>query len=73
MRAYSEDLRKKIVAALERGMSKAEATRLFEVSLSSVSSDTLRPSDRENRSSPKRALDDPARQTRKPNSFSKRT
>jgi transposase len=36
MRAYSEDLRKKIVAALERGMSKAEATRLFEVSLSSV-------------------------------------
>src|SRR5215213_4308866 len=36
MRAYSEDLRKKIVAALERGMSKAEATRLFDVSLSSV-------------------------------------
>jgi transposase len=33
---YSEDLCKKIVAALERGMSKAEATRLFEVSLSSV-------------------------------------
>jgi transposase len=36
MRAYSEDLRKKIIAALERGMSKAEAARLFDVSLSSV-------------------------------------
>ena len=37
MRAYSEDLRKKIVAALEqRGMSKAEAARTFSVSLSSV-------------------------------------
>ena len=35
MRAYSQDLRKEIVAALERGMPKAEATRLFEVSLSS--------------------------------------
>ncbi len=36
MRAYSEDLRKKIVAALERGMSKAEASRTFGVILSSV-------------------------------------
>ena len=36
MRAYSEDLRKKIVAALERGMSKAQAARTFSVSLSSV-------------------------------------
>jgi transposase len=36
MRAYSEDLRKKIVAAIERGMSKAQAARLFGVSLSSV-------------------------------------
>jgi transposase len=36
MRAYSEDLRKKIVAAIERGMSKAEAARTFDVSLSSV-------------------------------------
>src|SRR5687768_2671748 len=37
MRAYSEDLRKKIVAALEqRGMSKAEAARTFSVSLSPV-------------------------------------
>ena len=37
MRAYSEDLRKKIFAAIEqRGMSKAEAARTFDVSLSSV-------------------------------------
>ena len=36
MRAYSEDLRKKIVAAIERGMPKAHAARLFDVSLSSV-------------------------------------
>jgi transposase len=36
MKAYSEDLRRKIVAAMERGMSKAQAARLFDVSLSSV-------------------------------------
>ncbi len=36
MRAYSEDLRKKIVAAIERGMSKAQAARTFDVSLSSI-------------------------------------
>jgi transposase len=36
MRAYSEDLRKKIVAAIERGVPKAQAARTFDVSLSSV-------------------------------------
>ena len=36
MGAYSEDLRKKIVGAIERGMPKARAARLFDVSLSSV-------------------------------------
>ncbi len=36
MKAYSKDLRKKIVAAIERGMPKAQAARLFDVSLSSV-------------------------------------
>jgi transposase len=36
MRAYSEDLRKKIVAAIERGMPKAQAARTFDVSLSSL-------------------------------------
>jgi transposase len=36
MRAYSEDLRKKIVEALRRGTGKSEAARAFGVSLSSV-------------------------------------
>jgi transposase len=36
MKSYSEDLRKKIVVAVERGMSNSETARLFDVSLSSV-------------------------------------
>ena len=36
MNGYSEDLRKKIVSAVGRGMSKAQAARTFEVGLSSV-------------------------------------
>src|SRR4051812_34978841 len=36
MKAYSEDLRRKIVDALKRGMTKSEAAGLFGVSLSSV-------------------------------------
>jgi transposase len=36
MNAYSEDLRRKIIDAVERGMSKREVARLFGVSLSSV-------------------------------------
>jgi transposase len=37
MKAYSEDLRKKIVEAVEqRGMQQTEASRLFGVSLSSI-------------------------------------
>ena len=36
MNAYSEDLREKIVEALERGMGKCQAARTFSVSLSSV-------------------------------------
>jgi len=36
MNAYSEDLRKKFVEALGRGMGKSEAARTFSVSLSSV-------------------------------------
>jgi transposase len=36
MNAYSEDLRKKIVEALERGMPKIEATKTFGVGISSV-------------------------------------
>ena len=36
MNAYSEDLREKIVEALERGMGKSQAARTFSVSLSSL-------------------------------------
>ena len=36
MNAYSEDLRKKIVEAIERGMPKIEAARTFGVGISSV-------------------------------------
>jgi transposase len=36
MKAYSEDLRTKIVQALQRGMNKCQAARTFGISLSSV-------------------------------------
>ncbi|MGN6362656.1 MAG: helix-turn-helix domain-containing protein, partial [Thermomicrobiales bacterium] len=36
MRAYSVDLRARIVRAVENGMSKAEAARRYEVGLSTV-------------------------------------
>jgi transposase len=36
MKAYSEDLRRKVVEAAQRGMGKSEAARSFGVSLSSV-------------------------------------
>jgi transposase len=36
MNAYSEDLRKKIVEAVERGMPKIEAARTFDIGISSV-------------------------------------
>src|SRR5690242_12385436 len=36
MKAYSPDLRSRIVAAVDAGMSKAEAARRFDVALSSV-------------------------------------
>jgi transposase len=36
MNGYSEDLRRRIVSAVERGMSKCQASRTFDVSLSSV-------------------------------------
>lgn len=36
MNGYSEDLRRRVVSAVERGMSKAQAARTFSVSLSSV-------------------------------------
>ena len=36
MKAYSEDLRRKIVDAIERGMPKAEAARTFGIGISTV-------------------------------------
>ncbi len=36
MNGYSEDLRRRIVSAVERGTSKSQAARTFSVSLSSV-------------------------------------
>jgi transposase len=39
MNGYSEDLRRKIVSAVDRGMSKSQAARTFSVSLSSVKRD----------------------------------
>jgi transposase len=36
MKAYSKDLRRKIVEAIERGMSKAQAARTFGVGISTV-------------------------------------
>ena len=36
MSAYSEDLRRRIVSAVDGGMSKTQAARTFSVSLSSV-------------------------------------
>ena len=73
MKAYSEDLRKKIVTSIERGMSKAQAARRFDVSLSSVKRYSRTASQGGSLESPERVPDDPARRTRKPNSFSERT
>jgi transposase-like protein len=36
MKAYSEDLRRKIVSAIERGMPKAQAARTFGVGISTL-------------------------------------
>jgi len=36
MKSYSEDLRRKIVAAVKRGIPKTQAARLFDVRLSSL-------------------------------------
>ncbi len=36
MKAYSEDLRRKVLDVIERGLNKSEAARLFRVSLTSV-------------------------------------
>jgi len=53
MKSYSEDLRQKIVTAVERGVSKSETARLFDVSLSSVKR-YVRMADREGSLAPKK-------------------
>src|SRR5215210_3841621 len=70
MTAYSEDLRKKIVAALERGMSELKAARTFDVRLSSVKRHS-RTASQGGSLKPRKSPGRPARPTRKPNSFSK--
>ena len=72
MRPYSEDLRKKIVSAVERGMPKTEAARTFGVSLSSVKR-YRRLAAHEEPLAPARAAEGPRRRTRPRRSYSKRT
>src|SRR5262245_50222603 len=42
MKPYSQDLRERIMRAVDRGMPKAEAARTFEVALSTVKQDAAR-------------------------------
>jgi transposase len=59
MNAYSEDLRKKIVEAVERGMPKIEAAKTFGVGISSVKRYVA--AARQGRSlAPKRSVPDPS-------------
>src|SRR5215212_9884764 len=73
MKAYSEDLRQKIVKATERGVSKAQAARLFGVSLSSVKRYARGWLAEEALSLRARAQADLRRSTRARRGFSKRT
>ena len=55
MNGYSEDLRRRIVSAVERGISKkAQAARGFDVSLSSVSSASVEKANRGESLAPKK-------------------
>jgi len=74
MKAYSEDLRQKVVQAIEQhGMSKSQAARLFGVSLSSVGSATQDSQAKASPSPPEREADDPPKLMRPQRGFSKRT
>ena len=72
MKPYSEDLRKRIVRAVEEGMSKSAAARLFGVSLSSVKR-YMRLASREASLSPKRVVEDHSRRMKLLGSCSKKT
>jgi transposase-like protein len=73
MKAYSEDLRQKVVEAVEqRGTSKSEAARLFGISLSSVKR-YARLARRGSPLPPGRAEADRLRRTKPPRGYSKKT
>jgi transposase len=57
MNGYSEDLRKRIVSAVQRGMSKSQAARTFSVSLSSVKRYDFNKADRGESLAPKKSPD----------------
>jgi transposase-like protein len=74
MKAYSEDLRRKVLEALEQhGTSKSEAARLFSISLSSLSSATRDSLLEESPSPPGREVEDPPKRTSSRGSSSRRT
>jgi transposase len=55
MNGYSEDLRQRIVSAVERGMSKTQAARTFDLSLSSVKRYVVNKADRGESLAPKKS------------------
>jgi transposase len=72
MKPYSEDLRTRIVAAVEGGMPKTQAARTFDVSLSSVKR-YCRLAAQEKPLAPARAAGGPPRRTPSSRDCSKRT
>ena len=65
MKAYSEDLRQKVVQAVrQRGTSKSEAARLFGISLSSVKRYTKLASQGESLTPRVRVVEDPSHSRR---------
>jgi transposase-like protein len=73
MKPYSEDLRISIVNALQGGISKSAASRLFGVSLSSVKRYARIADPEEHRSRRGRVAEDPRRSTKPSRGCSKQT
>ena len=73
MKPYSEDLRTRIVRAVEEGMSKSAAARLFGVSLSSVKRYMRLASRGASLAPKKRVVGDHSRRMKLPGSCSKKT
>jgi hypothetical protein len=73
MKAYCEDLRQKVVQAIDqRAMSKSRVTGLYDISLSSVKRYARLASRRETLT-PRKGGGRPPKPTRRPRSFSKKT